>query len=88
MSEKTDLLWELECAEANLSTDIQALSYILDDLDTTHKNIEMILIIPEIKNSIEILLKSMIYNKENMQKVIEENYDERKKISVIGEGEK
>ena len=77
MDEK-DILFELECAEANLEDDIQALAYIQDDLETTKENIEMILKIPEITNKIQILLKAMIYNKEEMKKVIDKYYDLKK----------
>ena len=76
MDEK-DILFNLECAEANLEDDIQALAYIQEDLETT-KNIEMILKIPEITNQIQILLKAMIYNKEEMKKVIDRYYDLKK----------
>lgn len=73
-----DILFELECAEANLEDDIQALAYIQDDLETTKENIEMILKIPEITNQIQILLKAMIYNKEEMKKVVDKYYDLKK----------
>ena len=81
--DKKDILFELECAEANLEDDIQALAYIQDNLETT-KNIEMILKIPGIKNQIQILLKAMIYNKEEMQKVIDKYYDLKKGGKVNG----
>lgn len=35
--DKKDILFELECAEANLEDDIQALAYIQDNLETTKK---------------------------------------------------
>lgn len=82
--DKKDILFELECAEANLEDDIQALAYIQDNLETTKKNIEMILKIPEIKNQIQILLKAMIYNKEEMQKVIDKYYDLKKGGKING----
>lgn len=81
--DKKDILFELECAEANLEDDIQALAYIQDNLETT-KNIEMILKIPGIKNQIQILLKAMIYNKEEMQKVIDKYYDLKKGGKING----
>ena len=68
---EVDLFLELECAEAYLSDDIQALAYIQDDLETM-KSKEMMLTIPEIKNKVQILLKSMLYNKENIQKALNE----------------
>lgn len=68
---EVDLFLELECAEAYLSDDIQALAYIQDDLETM-KSKEMILTISEIKNKVQILLKSMLYNKENIQKALNE----------------
>lgn len=74
--DKKDILWELECAEAYLSDDIQALAYIQDDLEITKKNTEMLLVIPEIQNKIQILLKAMIYNKDNMRQAIDKYYKE------------
>lgn len=78
MTEK-DLIFELESAEANLSDDIQALAYVQDDLETTKKDIEMLLKIPEIYSQIQILLKAMLYNKQNMQNAINKYYNEIKK---------
>ncbi|MGN1298313.1 MAG: hypothetical protein ACI4VH_07925 [Clostridia bacterium] len=77
MDEK-DIIFKLEYAKANLEDDIQALAYIQEDLETTKENIEMILKIPEITNQIQILLKAMIYNKEEMKKVIDKYYNKKK----------
>ena len=78
MNEKVDLAWELEYAEANLSDDIQALAYIQDDLETTKKNAEMILKIPEISNRIQMLFKSLIYNRDNLQRALDKYYENKK----------
>lgn len=74
--DKKDILWELECAESNLDDDIQALAYIQEDLETTKKNTEMLLKIPEINNQIQILLKAMMYNKDKMKQAIDKYYNE------------
>ena len=63
---KKDIILNLEYAEANLSEDIQALAYIQYDLEISKAN-DFILKIPEIRNQIQILLKAMIYNKNEMQ---------------------
>ena len=64
-----DLLWELEIAESSLQENIQALAYIEDDLETTKLN-EIKFMIPEIKNKLRLLLKSMMYDRQNIQNVI------------------
>ena len=61
------LIDELSVAEENLSNDIQALAYIQDELtETKNKWID----VNFIKNSVETLLKSMIYNKSNIEKAL------------------
>ena len=75
--EKIDLLWELEGAEANLSDDIQALAYIQDDLETAKKE-DILLLVPQLKNQVQTLLKSMLYNQDNMKQIIEKAYEEKK----------
>lgn len=75
--EKIDLLWELEGAEANLSDDIQALAYIQDDLETAKKE-DILLVVPQLKNQVQTLLKSMLYNQDNMKQIIEKAYEEKK----------
>lgn len=77
MEKEIDLLWELEIAESNLQDDIQVLAYLEDELATMDLN-EIKYFIPELKNRVQLLLKSMIYNKEKMQKVVEEVYQQKK----------
>ena len=73
-----EILWNLECAEANLQNDIQALGYILDDCET--RNGERFLLSKyEITSQIQTLIKSMIYNQQNMFKAINEYYESLKK---------
>ena len=61
------LIDELSVAEENLSNDIQALAYIQDELtETKNKWLDIELI----RNAVETLLKSMIYNKNNMKNVL------------------
>lgn len=84
MMDEKDIIFELECAKANLEDDIQALAYIEDDLETSKVN-EHILKIPEMKNQMQILLKAMIYNKNEMQQAIDKYY---KKINEEKEVEK
>lgn len=65
-----ELLFSLECVESNLQDDIQALSYIQETFNT--ENLEkFILNKEEISNQLQTLLKSMLYNHENMLKSIE-----------------
>lgn len=71
-----DLEFELEFAEENLKNDIQALSYIQELCETTNPN-EFMYSQSEIKNQLEQLLKSMLYNQISMQKAIEK-YNKRK----------
>lgn len=73
-----DILWVLECAEADLSDDVQALAFILDTCETNNGK-EFLYSKAEITNAIQTLLKSMIYNKEKMQKAINEYYENSKK---------
>lgn len=77
MSEK-DIFWNLECAEANLQDDIQALAYIQDTCETT-KGEDWLVSREEMRNGLQTLLKSMIYNHENMLKAINEHYKEIRK---------
>lgn len=84
MMDEKDIIFELECAKANLEDDIQALAYIEDDLETSKVN-EHILKIPEMKNQMQILLKAMICNKNEMQQAIDKYY---KKINEKKEVEK
>lgn len=76
-----EILWSLECAEANLQDDIQALGYILDTCVTT-KGEKFLLGQSEITNAIQTLFKSMVYNHENMLKAINEYYVNKKKEGV------
>lgn len=73
---KKDIILNLEYAEANLSEDIQALAYIQYDLEISKAN-DFILKIPEIRNQIQILLKAMIYNKNEMQQTIDKYYKKK-----------
>lgn len=76
-----ELIWNLECAEANLQDDIQALAYIQDTCETT-KGEDFLLNQTEIRNQLQTLLKSMIYNHENMLKAVNEYYTNSKKEGV------
>lgn len=68
--EKTDILQELDIAEARLADDIQALAYIQQELDNTNNRyIDM----GFIRNNIETLLKSMLFNQAEIKKVIQKN---------------
>ena len=68
-SKNLSLIDELSVAEENLSNDIQALAYIQEELTETKnkcqdKNF--------IRNAVETLLKSMIYNQHNMKQTLKE----------------
>lgn len=76
-----DILWNLECAGANLQEDIQALAYIQETCETT-KGTEWLISQEEIRNQLQTLLKSMIYNHENMLKAVNEYYANHKKEGV------
>lgn len=76
-----EILWNLKCAEANLQDDIQALAYIQDTCETT-KGEDFLLNQTEIRNQLQTLLKSMIYNHENMLKAVNEYYTNSKKEGV------
>lgn len=76
-----EILWSLECAEVNLQEDIQALGYIQDTCETT-KGEDFLLSQTEIRNQLQTLLKSMIYNHENMMKALDEYYANLKKEGV------
>ena len=77
MSEK-DIFWNLECAEVNLQDDIQALAYIQDTCEARSGEAWLVSQ-EEIRNQIQTLLKSMIYNHENMLKAVNEHYKKTKK---------
>lgn len=76
-----EILWNLECAEANLQDDIQALAYIQETCETKNGE-DFLLSQTEIKNQLQTLLKSMIYNHENMLKAVNEYYKDKKKVGV------
>lgn len=80
-----DILWNLECAEVNLQDDIQALAYIQDTCETTKKE-DFLLSQTEIRNQLQTLLKSMIYNHENMKRAIDEYYKKIGKKEVNNNG--
>lgn len=71
MPKKNDLLFNLEVSKDRLSDDICALGYIQQEFIPS---VDGIIDIPFIKNSLEILLKSMLYSQSEMEKVIEEAY--------------
>lgn len=76
-----EILWNLKCAEANLQDDIQALAYIQETCETKNGE-DFLLSQTEIKNQLQTLLKSMIYNHENMLKAVNEYYKDKKKVGV------
>lgn len=76
-----EILWNLECAEANLQDDIQALAYIQDTCETKNSE-EWLLNQSEIRNQLQTLLKSMIYNHDNMLKTVNKYYENLKKREV------
>lgn len=76
-----EILWNLKCAEANLQDDIQALAYIQETCETKNGE-DFLLSQTEIKNRLQTLLKSMIYNHENMLKAVNEYYKDKKKVGV------
>ena len=76
-----EILWNLECAKANLQDDIQALAYIQETCETKNGE-DFLLSQTEIKNQLQTLLKSMIYNHENMLKAVNEYYKDKKKVGV------
>lgn len=78
---KKEILWNLKCAEANLQDDIQALAYIQETCETKNGE-DFLLSQTEIKNQLQTLLKSMIYNHENMLKAVNEYYKDKKKVGV------
>ena len=73
--QKLDLLVELESASAYLGEDIQALSYISENLmlNKKHGYID----IPFVINNLELLLRAMLYNKEQLEKTVNKIYRER-----------
>lgn len=76
-----EILWNLECAEVNLQDDIQALAYIQDTCETKEGE-DFLLSQHEIRNQLQTLLKSMIYNHENMLKAVNEYYKNIKKVGA------
>lgn len=76
-----EILWNLECAEVNLQDDIQALAYIQDTCETKEGEV-FLLSQHEIRNQLQTLLKSMIYNHENMLKAVNEYYKDIKKVGT------
>ena len=76
-----EILWNLECAEVNLQDDIQALAYIQDTCETKEGE-DFLLSQHEIRNQLQTLLKSMIYNHENMSKAVNEYYKDIKKVGT------
>lgn len=76
-----EILWNLESGEANLQDDIQALSYIQDTC-ITKSGENWLTCKPEIQNQLQTLLKSMIYNHENMLKAVNNYYENIKKREV------
>lgn len=64
--EKIDILQELEFAESRLADDIQALSYIQQELENK-KYIDVCFV----KNNIETLLKSMLFNQSEIKSIIQ-----------------
>ena len=78
--EKDDLLWELETAGGYLSQDIQAFSYLLEDLNAkANKTKELVLMIPEIIARGETILRAMMYNKENIFLAVDKVYADKNK---------
>lgn len=68
-SKNLSLIDELSVAEENLSNDIQVLAYIQKELtETKNKWLD----INFIRNAVETLLKSMIYNQHNMKQTLKE----------------
>lgn len=77
---KSDFLFVLGTTEENLTNDIQALAYIQEELN---KNQDGFLDLPFIKNSVETLLKSMIYNQDNLKQEIKKIEEENKYVKPI-----
>lgn len=78
MEKELDLLFELEGAESYLDDDIQALEYIQEELDTIRDGKKDVLDIFEIRNRVQILLKSMLYNQNGMKNAIDRAYEEKR----------
>ncbi len=77
--EKNDLLWELEGAEAYLSEDIQALHYLVEEYFCFNQPKEDFrFCYHELSNQINTIIKSMMYNQDNLRKAIEKAYTIRK----------
>lgn len=78
LEKENNLLWELEGAEALLSEDIQAVSYLMQEyFDFIEPKEDFKYCYCEISNQINTIFKSMMYNRDNMRKAIE-------KINTIG----
>ena len=73
--QKLDLLVVLESTSAYLAEDIQALSYISENLMLNKKN--GYIDIPFVINNLELLLRAMLYNKEQLEKTVNKIYRER-----------
>lgn len=71
-----NLLQELESAEILLSEDIQQLAYINEELEEKQKSGTIDIYF--IRNSIETLLRAMLYNQMNMQNAVEKAYNSKK----------
>lgn len=71
-----NLLQELESAEILLSEDIQQLAYISEELEEKQKSGTIDIYF--IRNSIETLLRAMLYNQMNMQNAVEKAYNSKK----------
>lgn len=81
LKKENNLLWELEGAKAYLSEDIQALSYLMQEyFDFIEPKEDFKYCYREISNQINTILKSMMYNRDNMKKSIDAIYAERKSI--------
>ncbi len=69
-------LIDLECAESDLSDDIQALGYLIDEwFCFTEPKDEFKYSYFEIQNRLNLILKSMVYNRDNMKTKVKEGYE-------------
>ncbi len=76
-------LIDLECAESDLSNDIQALGYLIDEWFAFNKpDDDFKYSYFEIQNRLNLILKSMVYNRDNMKIKVENGY----KIEKAKEG--
>lgn len=75
LEKENNLLWELEEAEALLSEDIQAVSYLMQEyFDFIEPKEEFRYCYREISNQLSTIFKSMMYNRDNMRKAVEKVY--------------